>query len=424
MKLLFSVKCDGIFRVEKENEVYSIWKRDSGQETCTFFDSKGNVLPDYKRPLLKKDSNNTKAVPEYLEEPEDKLIYNKYGLACADNCLVDRDGNPIADTNLNIEYSCGEYDRYFTFGTITEEQDESISRYGEAEGITLDIYDTKTRSYVAKGIPECRLDVSFYDGEPEVILAATGLIYEYDEVKVCKTGTIIGKKDGFVTVYNFYDDLKTLNITNGDAFNSHLSDLKEGEFLPFNEAMMQGKAISDIASNEFIDIRVTELKTSSEIYNQKMRVFEVLKDNSKAYDKLILWFGKDTFCQMNLLSLLAYLEQIQYEGKIVLNYIDDHTFDIIESDIKVELGVYKRLYNDVLVSKNQVRAEGVILQKSLDLYYDYLSDNGSLATFIENNQDKDKKTLVCELIKISADYGISDIQAIQLIDKYIKNGIF
>lgn len=206
MKLLFSVKCDGRFWVEKENEIYSIWKRDAGRETCTFFDSKGNVLPDYKRPPIKKYPNDSKHIAEYLEEPEDKLFYNKYGVACGDNCLVDLDGNPIPDTELNLEASCGEYDRYFTFGTTTEEQDESISRCGEAEGITLDIYDTKTRSYVAKGIPECRLDVSFYDGEPEVILAAIDLIPEYEEVDVCIMGTIIGKKDGFITVYNFYDN--------------------------------------------------------------------------------------------------------------------------------------------------------------------------------------------------------------------------
>ena len=206
MKLLFSIKCDGSFWVEKENEVYSIWKRESGRETCTFFDNKGNVLPEYKRPPLNKDSNNTKTVPEYLEETDDKLFYNKYGVACGDNCLVDLDGKPIPDTELNLEASCGEYDRYFTFGTTTEEQDESISRCGKAEGIILDIYDTKTRSYVAKGIPECRLYLWGYDGEPEVVLAAIDLIPEYEEVDVCRTGTIIGKKDGFITVYNFYDN--------------------------------------------------------------------------------------------------------------------------------------------------------------------------------------------------------------------------
>jgi hypothetical protein len=35
--------------------------------------------------------------------------------------------------------------------------------------ITVDIYDTKNRTYVVKGIPECRLDIYSFDGEPEVV---------------------------------------------------------------------------------------------------------------------------------------------------------------------------------------------------------------------------------------------------------------
>ena len=206
MKLLFSIKCDGIFGVEKENEVYSIWKRESGRETYTFFDSKGNMLSAYKRPPLKEDPIDSNLVSEYLEEPEDKLFYNKYGVAYGGHCLVDIDGNLIPDTEYNLVDACGEYDRYFTFGTVTEEQDEFISRCGTAYGITLDIYDTKTRRYVFKGVPECRLDVSFFDGEPEVVLAAIDLIPAYKEVNVCKTCTILGKKDGWITVYNFYDN--------------------------------------------------------------------------------------------------------------------------------------------------------------------------------------------------------------------------
>ena len=116
MKLLFSIKCDGIFWVEKENEVYSIWKRESGRETCTFFDNQGNVLPEYKRPPLVEVPNDPDPIPEHFEEPADKLFYNKYGVACGDDCLVDLDGNPIPDTKLNLEDSCGEHDRYFTFG--------------------------------------------------------------------------------------------------------------------------------------------------------------------------------------------------------------------------------------------------------------------------------------------------------------------
>ena len=198
MRLLFSIECGNIFFVEKENEVYSFW--DDEAKLWRFLDNQGNPLPDYERPRI----NEGYDYSQDADSDKFPLIFNKYGVACGDHCLVDIDGNEIPDTNLNLEDSCGEHDRYFTFGTTTKEQDESISRCGTADGITVDIYDTKNRQYVAKGIPECHLDVSYYDGEPEVILAAIDLLPEYEEAEVCKIGTVIGKKDGWVTVYNFY----------------------------------------------------------------------------------------------------------------------------------------------------------------------------------------------------------------------------
>ena len=200
MKKLFSIKDEGNFWIEVENEVYSFFNRKSNSHR--FFDANGNTLHDYSRPKMETSDEHTEIGLDYDEE--DELIFNQYGVACGDNCLVDRDGNAIPDTSLNLEGDCGEYDRYFTFGTTTAEQDESISRCGTADGIVLNIYDTKTRKYVAKGIPECRIDVSFYDGEPEVILAAIELISQYETVDVCKSGTILARKDGWITVFYYY----------------------------------------------------------------------------------------------------------------------------------------------------------------------------------------------------------------------------
>lgn len=197
---MFTIECDGIFWVEVENEVYSIYNRKT--RAHRFFDANGNSLPDYQRPP-RNDGSNDDYIDDYIEEETD-LIFNQYGIACGDHCLVDKDGNGIPNTELNLEADWGRYDRYFSFSFISEEQSKSIDVCGTADGITLDIYDTKTKRYVVKGIPEFRLDVSFYDGEPDVILAAIDLIPEYEEVDECRMGTIIGKKNGTVTVYNYY----------------------------------------------------------------------------------------------------------------------------------------------------------------------------------------------------------------------------
>ena len=165
----------------------------------SFYDHTGEPLYNYERPRLEESS-----IFHESDESSDGLRYNKYGVACADNCLVDFDGNEIPGTKLNCEDSCDVTDRYFTFAFLTEEQCKSISQCGTAEGILLDYYDTKTRKYILRGIPECKLYVFCFDGEPEVILAAAQLIDQYDSIDVRERGTIVAHKDGCITVYDFY----------------------------------------------------------------------------------------------------------------------------------------------------------------------------------------------------------------------------
>lgn len=197
MRKLFSLKSDGLFCVEAEGSVYSIFDHKSNKRR--FYDHCGNPLPNYKRPHSEElDVSNS------FGERDDKLQYNKYGVACADGYLADSDGNEIPGTKLNCEDSCHATDRYFTYTLLTEEQNESISRCGTAEGITLDCYDTKTKQYVLRGIPEGKLYIFCFDGEPDVIKAAALLIDRYDSVYVEETGTIVAHKDGWVTVYDYY----------------------------------------------------------------------------------------------------------------------------------------------------------------------------------------------------------------------------
>ena len=207
-----------------------------------------------------------------------------------------------------------------------------------------------------------------------------------------------------------------LNITNGDCFNDYFIANFGGEAVPFCEAMMDGEAVSEIYSDEFVGLRLKELGVSVEEYKSKMHVQNVLAENR--HSELRLWFGKDTFCQTNLLTLLAYLEQIGYGGKVVLNYIDDETFEVIEDSISVTLGSYKKLYEDILIAKKHPTNLGVLCAEASRLYFDYHSDSGALARLVRENSDKDDMALVCLLLEASKAYGLSDLQAERLIKKY------
>lgn len=211
---------------------------------------------------------------------------------------------------------------------------------------------------------------------------------------------------------------RILNITNGDVFNEYFISNFGGEAVPFCEAMMDGKTIIDIYSDEFIKLRSAELGVDINTYKSKMQVCNALENND--YSSINLWFGKDTFCQMNLLTLLAYLEQIGYCGKVVLNYIDDETFEVLDTDVNVELGPYKKVYEDILISKRIPSETGAIYSKAIELYFDYHSENGTLANLVRENSSMNHRDLVCLLLKNSKEYGLSDIQAEKLIERNKK----
>ena len=206
---------------------------------------------------------------------------------------------------------------------------------------------------------------------------------------------------------------KILNITNGDVFNRYLLSKIGGEAVPFREAMMDGETVLEVYSDAFIETRAKEHCVSVEEYTSKM-----LPNHIFEYSKLNLWFGKDTFCQANLLTLLAYLEQTQYGGEIALNYIDDETFEVLEADIKVELSGYENLYNEILIKKNDLKDIGVLDLNAIELYFDYHSSEGALAKIVRENSEREDVEIIRILLEKSKKYGLSDIQAAKLIKKY------
>ena len=128
--------------------------------------------------------------------------------------------------------------------------------------------------------------------------------------------------------------------------------------------------------------------------------------------------GTDTFCQMNLLTLLAYLEELGYTGKVSLTLIDDETFSTIEEGIPVPLGIYRAIFHTLLVVRRTTPILGVIRGDAIRHFWDYHNDDGFLAHTVREHSDEDEEDLLFRLINISAEYGLSEEMANRLIKKY------
>ena len=206
-----------------------------------------------------------------------------------------------------------------------------------------------------------------------------------------------------------------LNITNGDYFDQYFHTVSHEASVPFREAMMTGRTVSPIFSEHFIALRAAELHTTASHYQEQIAPLLL---TIKHHDRLRLWFGEDSFCQLNLLTLLAYLEQESYGGVITLNLIDDASFSIKKQDIPVKLGDYQKMYTAILADHTPTTADGVICQKAIELYFDYLSPNGQLVQIIKNHSPESDNQLLARLMEASEDYGLSDLQAMELIQKH------
>lgn len=218
-----------------------------------------------------------------------------------------------------------------------------------------------------------------------------------------------------------------LHITNGDYFHRFFLDNYNakyaGDAIVFREAMIQGDTEKEVLSNAFISTRAKALNVDEKFYKENAKDLLDFCDSHKNYSQLCLWFGRDSFCQLNLLTLLALLEKIHYQGKISLYIIDDESGAILEENIPVLLGNYQDIYEKILIQRIPAPAIshfGVICKQAIVLYYDYLSNDGALAKYVLENKEKDETTLIKELLLKTKEYGLSDLNIIELIKRVLK----
>jgi hypothetical protein len=211
---------------------------------------------------------------------------------------------------------------------------------------------------------------------------------------------------------------RKLHILNGQEMYKHFTKtqfLKDELKIPFNEAMCFGNTSEDIFSNEFAEIRSRVHHVTLDEYTEiTLKPLQPLFNYE--FESIELWFDADMFCQINYLTILAWLEQTNHQSTITLHIVDDQ-FEPIEN-YSLEAQGYYELYKQVLIHKTSPETiDPPPLKKGVQLYLNYLKDDSDIMQFIQQNLHLTDNELTAELLENFKEYGLGDLQYLDMIKK-------
>ncbi|REB08125.1 AraC family transcriptional regulator [Sporosarcina sp. BI001-red] len=213
-------------------------------------------------------------------------------------------------------------------------------------------------------------------------------------------------------------DQDVLNILNGQVMYEEFKSKKlmgNSDYAPFNEAMCVHETTLPIFDSTFIQTRALGHEDSIESYSDKV-IQPLTKLNQKNYNYIVLWFGEDLFCQMNLLTVLAYLEQSNYRGTVYLNSFREDEFKVIQTELT--LGNYQSVYEEVLVNhKKPTHVLLPVMYQAIKLYLEMLTENNPVTNYIARNKQLSQSELLKQLFEVFPMIGYGDTQYIELINK-------
>lgn len=212
--------------------------------------------------------------------------------------------------------------------------------------------------------------------------------------------------------------MSRLNITNGMAmlrfFEENNIELS-GETVAFNEAMCEGNVDYPIFSDEFCHERALVHGVGVEEYYE-MVIDALGSFFDMEYDELHLFFDEDMYCQINLLTIFAYLDRNEYDGRVALHIVDK-TFNEIKG-VEIKINGFYNVYLEAIVNKRVPSVE--LPNMIMDGIIDYLAisgDNNVITKCINDNSDMDREELLQLLFDKFSKFGLGDAQLLKRIDE-------
>ena len=210
---------------------------------------------------------------------------------------------------------------------------------------------------------------------------------------------------------------KRLHILSGSALLEKWKEAgameDDAEYIPFNEAMCWGETDREIFSEAFVQKRLAAHQTTLPKYQKT--VLEPLEPLfQKDFDSMILRFGTDIFCQKNLLTVLAYLEQNGFEGNVLLRTACGRAEEVFSAPAEIGLGGYHTLYEAVLCRRRLPDTEmPELLRQAAERYLTYRGQSSPIMAYIRAYADC--PDLVRQLLERFPEYGLGDFQYESLI---------
>lgn len=211
-----------------------------------------------------------------------------------------------------------------------------------------------------------------------------------------------------------------VQITNGAFFNDWLMKKTGFQCVSFNEAMMSGPVFECVFDDVFVCQRAQYHHVSKENYLNAMKPFLDVMDHLEQVDELVLWFGTDAFCQMNLLTIYHLLKKNNYKGVVKTVLFDENEpwdATLSQKPQVTNWEAMSDLYQKVLVEKKSVHCDDEIMNHAIELYLDLIDENGRLNRWIRQYSVMDEMELVKMLMGVSKEEGLSDVQALEMIRK-------
>lgn len=212
---------------------------------------------------------------------------------------------------------------------------------------------------------------------------------------------------------------RTLHILNGQEMYNNFKEthfLEQEMMVPFNEAMCYGTTCNDLFSHEFTEIRAKVHHVTPEQYTEiTLKPLQPLFNEK--FTHIALWFDADMFCQINLLTILAWLDHTEHKDAIDI-YIVGEKFEPVSFFTLKAMGYYTS-YKQVLIHKTIPEyIHPAPLKKGVELYLNYLKKDSDLLLYIQKHKDVQEKDLVPALINKFIDYGLGDTQYFEIIKSH------